>query len=197
MRVCQFRHSRETVRYIRRPGPAVKRPRGFPESPATSMISAMAGSDKRANYAPRIANRKALHDYFITHKLECGIALVGSEVKSLRQGKANLADAFARIESAELILHNLHIDPYDQASHYNHEPKRDRKLLVHKREIRKLEAELQQKGTTLVPLAVYFKDGKVKVELGVARGKQQHDKRETIRKKEQEREMRRIMSRRG
>ncbi|MCY2954078.1 MAG: SsrA-binding protein SmpB [Planctomycetota bacterium] len=158
----------------------------------------MAGHDKnkRANLAPRIGNKRALHEYFITAKLECGIVLVGSEVKSLRYGRAHLQEAFARIESGELILHGCHIEPYDQASLYNHLPIRDRKLLVHKRELKRLDAETQQRGTTLIPLAIYFKDGIAKVELGVARGKQEHDKRETIRKKEQDREMRRIMSRR-
>jgi SsrA-binding protein len=145
-------------------------------------------SKKNENFAPRISNRRALHDYFISAKIECGIVLVGSEVKSLRHGQANLQDAYASIEHGELYLHKCHIDPY------SHEPKRDRKLLVHRREIRKLEQELQTRGTTLIPLAIYFKDGRAKVELGVARGKQQHDKRETIRRKEQDKELRRAMT---
>ena len=157
----------------------------------------MAGKDKRANFAPRISNKRALHEYFVTHKLECGIVLVGTEVKSLRDGRAQLAESFARIENGQLILHGAHIDPYDNASQNNHLPTRDRKLLAHRREIRKLEAETAQKGVTLIPLALYFKDGLAKVELGVAKGKQEHDKRETIRRKEQDRELRRIMSRRG
>jgi SsrA-binding protein len=141
---------------------------------------------------PRIANRRALHEYFITHKIECGMVLVGSEVKSLREGHAQLHEAFARIENGELILHNCHIDPYAKAAIvYNHEPRRDRKLLVHKRELKKMAGELEQRGTTLIPLAIYFKDGRAKLELGVATGKQQFDKRATIRKKEQDREMRR------
>jgi SsrA-binding protein len=102
-----------------------------------------------------------------------------------------LTDSFARIEKGELILHNAHIDPYKAATIYNHEPMRERKLLVHRKEIRKLEGELKTRGTTLIPLAIYFKDGRAKVELGVARGKQQHDKRESIKKKEQDRELRR------
>ncbi len=143
------------------------------------------------NFAPRINNRRALHDYFIEAKLECGIVLQGSEVKSLRKGTAQLNDSFARVEKGELILHNCHIDPYKEATLFNHEPKRERKLLVHKREIRKLEGELKLRGVTLIPLAIYFKGGRAKVEIGVARGKQQHDKRETIKRKEQDRELRR------
>jgi SsrA-binding protein len=151
-----------------------------------------------ANLAPRITNRRAMHDYFIEAKLECGIVLVGSEVKSLRNGKAQLHESFARVENGRLILHNAHIDPYEKAALvYNHEPTRDRVLLVHKREIRKLQDETKQRGVTLIPLSIYFKDGRAKLELGVAKGKQQHDKRQTIKKKEADRELRRIMSRRG
>jgi SsrA-binding protein len=147
---------------------------------------------KPDNFSPRINNRRALHDYFIEAKLECGIALQGSEVKSLRLGNAQLTDSFARIERGQLILHQAHIDPYAAATIYNHVPTRERKLLVHKKEIRKLEGELKVKGTTLIPLAMYFNDnGMAKVELGVARGKQQHDKRDAIKKKEQDRELRR------
>ena len=149
------------------------------------------------NLAPRIENRRAWHDYFIEAKLECGIALLGSEVKSLREGKAQLNDSYARVEKGQLIMHNCHIDPYTKSSvQYNHEPLRERKLLAHRREIRKLQVETEQRGTTLIPLAIYFKDGRAKVELGVARGKQQHDKRDAIRKKEQDRELRRIQMQR-
>lgn len=157
----------------------------------------MAGPEKRANLSPRISNRRALHEYQILGRLECGIVLVGSEVKSLRNGRGHLQEAYATVEGGQLILHGCHIDPYDKASQFNHEPKRDRKLLAHRREIRRLEQETQQKGMTLVPLAMYFKHGIVKVELGLARGKQEHDKRQTIRRKEQEREMRRMMNRKG
>jgi len=153
-------------------------------------------SKGKANVSPRIANRRALHEYFIEAKLECGIALMGSEVKSLRDGKGQLQESYARIEKGELILHGCHIDPYAPATKFNHVPLRERKLLVHKREIRKLEQALMTKGVTLIPLALYFKGGRVKVEIGVARGKQQHDKRDSIRKKEQDREMHRLMSRR-
>ena len=147
-------------------------------------------ANRKENLSPRIENRKAFHEYFIEAKVECGIALLGSEVKSLRYGKAQIHEAFARVEKGQLVLHNSHIDPYAMGNAH-HEPLRERLLLVHKREIRKLETELKVKGTTLVPLAVYFKDGRAKVEIGVARGKQQFDKRATIKKKEQDRELRR------
>ena len=161
------------------------------------MIGAMAKGKRAANVSPRISNRRALHDYFISAKIECGMALVGSEVKSLRAGKAQLQDAYARIENGELYLHGAHIDPYEKAALvYNHEPRRPRKLLVHRREIKKLEGETSVKGTTLIPLAMYFKGGRAKVEIGVARGKQQHDKRDAIRKKEMDRELRRTMTQR-
>src|SRR5687767_3283959 len=141
-------------------------------------------SKGKDNLSPRITNRRALHEYFISAKIECGIVLVGSEVKSLRHGKAQLQESFARIEKGELILHGCHIDPYEKAALSNHEPLRERKLLVHKRELKKLADETSQRGTTLIPLAIYFKDGRAKLELGVARGKQHHDKRESIKKKE-------------
>jgi SsrA-binding protein len=149
------------------------------------------------NIAPRINNRRALHEYFIDAKLECGIMLVGSEVKSLRAGKAQLQDAYAKILNGELFLIGAHIDPYDKAAlTYNHEPRRDRKLLVHKRELKKLASESGERATTLIPLAIYFKDGRAKVEIGVARGKQQHDKRASIKKKEIDREIRKAMTHR-
>jgi len=147
-----------------------------------------------ANVAPRINNRRALHDYFITAKLECGIALMGSEVKSLRAGKAQLQEAFARIDGGQLVLHQCHIDPYVQAGKYNHEPLRERRLLAHKREIKRLALEMRERATTLIPLAIYFKDGRAKVEIGVAHGKQQHDKRQSIKKREMDREIRKAMS---
>lgn len=157
----------------------------------------MAVAKDAKNPGPRITNRRALHDYFISAKIECGLVLLGTEVKSLRQGHAQLSESYARVERGRLVLHGCHIDPYDKASaQANHEPLRERILLVHKREIHKLESELKQRGTTLIPLAIYFKEGMAKLELGVARGKQQHDKRETIRRKEQDREMRRMMSHR-
>ena len=156
----------------------------------------MSAKDKRASFEPRISNRRALHEYFITHKIECGIVLVGTEVKAIRQGKASLQEAFAKVEEGELILYGLHIDPYDKASLHNHLPVRERKLLAHKREIVKLGEETKPKGVTLIPLALYFKEGKVKVELGVAQGKQDHDKRQSIREKEQKQDIRRAMTKR-
>jgi SsrA-binding protein len=150
------------------------------------------------NLSPRIENRRAWHEYFIDAKLECGIALKGSEVKSLRDGKAQLNDAFATVERGQLMLHGCHIDPYAKSAlAYNHEPRRDRRLLAHRREILKLGKAASERGVTLVPLAIYFKDGRAKVEIGVAKGKHQHDKRDAIRKKEQDREVRRAMSKRG
>ena len=123
---------------------------------------------------------------------------MGSEVKSLREGKAQLNDSYASVDHGQLVLHNCHIDHYTKAAAvFNHEPRRDRKLLAHRREIHKLESESDQRGVTLIPLAIYFKDGRAKVEIGVAKGKQHHDKRDAIRKKEQDRELRRAMSRRG
>jgi SsrA-binding protein len=150
----------------------------------------MASRDK--SEPARINNRRAMHDYFISHKIECGMVLLGTEVKSLREGKAQLHEAFARIEAGKLVLRNAHIDPYTKSAIvYNHEPRRDRVLLVHKRELKKIAAESEVKGTTLIPLAIYFKEGRAKLELGVAKGKQQFDKRATIKKKEQDRELRR------
>lgn len=159
------------------------------------MIAGMAAKDT-PNLSPRITNRRALHEYFITAKIECGMALLGSEVKSLRLGHAQLQEAFARVEGRGLVLHGCHIDPYEQAAQRNHEPLRERKLLVHKRELHRLADATQERGVTLIPLAIYFKNGLAKLELGVAKGKQQHDKRDAIRKKEQDRELRRAMTRR-
>lgn len=157
----------------------------------------MAGPEKRNSFAPRITNRRAHHEFHILSKIECGIVLEGTEVKSVRMGRAQLQESFARIDNGELFLYGCHIDPYDNASLHNHLPTRDRKLLVHKRELKRLAGETAVKGITLIPLAIYFKNGMVKVELGVARGKQEYDKRETIRRKEQDRELRRVMSRRA
>ncbi len=149
-------------------------------------------------FSPRIANRRAFHQYEITAKLECGIMLTGSEVKSLRQGHGHINEAFARIENGTLLLYGMHIDPYDKATlAWNHDPNRTRRLLAHKREINKLASEMSAKNVTLVPLAVYFKNGLVKVELGVGRGKKQFDKRESIKRREQDRELRRMVAKRG
>jgi SsrA-binding protein len=141
-------------------------------------------------------NRRARHDYFIEETYEAGLVLQGSEVKSLREGKANLSDSYARIMRGECVLLNAHINPYDAASRSNHEPTRTRKLLLHKQEIRRLAGKVQQKGLTLVPLRLYFKDGRAKVELGLAKGKKLYDKRETLRKKAAQREVERSLKNR-
>jgi SsrA-binding protein len=134
-------------------------------------------------------NRRARHDYLISETLEAGISLVGSEVKSLRDGKASLQDAYALVRGEEVFLMGVHIPPYPQAAMQNHEPTRTRKLLLHKKEIRKLIGKTAEKGLTLVPMRMYFKGNKVKVEIGVAKGKKHYDKRESIATREAEREM--------
>jgi SsrA-binding protein len=147
--------------------------------------------------SPRIENRKAFHDYFIESKLECGIALLGSEVKSLRMGLAQIADAFVEIRGRDLWLQNAHIEPYTQSAIvYNHAARRPRKLLAHRREIVKIRDEIEGTSMTIVPIAMYFKDGRAKVEIGVAKGKKSFDKRATIKKKEADRELRRVMTKR-
>ena len=137
-----------------------------------------------------IKNKKARHDYHIIDSFETGIELKGSEVKSLRQGKANLKDSFAKIKNREIFLYNFHISPYENSSVFNHEPERVRKLLMHKTEIRKLDTKLKQGGYTLVPLKVYFNNkGTAKIELALAKGKKLYDKRETAAKKDFERKI--------
>lgn len=132
-------------------------------------------------------NRKARHDYFIEETYEAGIALKGTEVKSIRGGKINLKDGYAKVENSEVFLYNVHISPYEQGNIFNTDPMRVRKLLLHKREIRKLIGYVQQKGYSLIPLRAYLKSGKVKIELAVARGKAQYDKRETIARRDADR----------
>ena len=126
-------------------------------------------------------NRKARHDYFILDSFECGIVLTGTEIKSVRSGNLNLKDSYASIENGELWLFGVHISPYEKGTYYNHEPERDRKLLMHRHEIIRLNSKLREKGLTLVPLSVYIKDGRrAKVELGLAKGRTTHDKRDMI-----------------
>ena len=134
-------------------------------------------------------NRKARHDYHIHEKYEAGIALTGTEVKSLRAGKANLKDSYARIDNGEILLHQMHISPYDQGNRFNHEPLRIRKLLMHRYEINKLIGKTKEKGYTLIPLRLYFTRGKAKVELGLATGKHTYDKRQDIAERDAKREM--------
>jgi SsrA-binding protein len=135
-----------------------------------------------------IKNKKAYHDYFIEETVEAGLVLAGSEVKSIRGGKANIKDAFVRIQSNEAFVHGMHVSPYEKGSVYNEDPMRTRKLLLHRREIAKLYSLATQKGLTLVPLAVYLKKGKVKMELGVARGKKLYDKRESMAERDAQRD---------
>lgn len=137
-------------------------------------------------------NRKARHDYFVEDTYEAGIVLVGCEVKSIRQGQVNLRDSFAIIKNGEVFAVGMHIAPYQMGSYFNHDPRRNRKLLLNKAEIRKLKAKVEQKGYTLVPLKLYFKDALVKVELGLCKGKETHDKRESIKRREEDRKIDRI-----
>ena len=136
-----------------------------------------------------VKNRKARFEYEILDRYEAGIVLNGSEVKSIRQGKCNLAEAYIAIENDEAFIRGMHISPYEQASSFNLDPDRKRKLLLHKREILQLKARIQQDGLTIVPLSVYFKNSRVKVEIAVAKGKKLYDKRESIKRREQNREI--------
>lgn len=141
-------------------------------------------------------NRKAFHDYAVEEKLEVGIVLKGTEVKSLREGRVNLRDSYASVDRGEMVLHNCHISPYSHGNLMNHDPLRPRKLLLHRKEINKLLGKTQQKGLTLVPLRIYFSPrGHAKVELALARGKKQYDRRETLKEREAGREMERAMKR--
>ena len=141
-------------------------------------------------------NRRATHDYEISERLECGVVLVGTEVKSLRAGHCNLEDAYAKIEHGELWLIGCEIPEYAMGNRLNHKPKRTRKLLLHRRELNKFAGKASERGYTLVPLGVYFKNGRAKVEIAVGRGKQVHDKRDTLKKAEAKRDIQREMSRR-
>ncbi|MHB8880790.1 MAG: SsrA-binding protein SmpB [Thermodesulfovibrionales bacterium] len=142
-------------------------------------------------------NRKAFHDYAIDETLEAGIVLTGTEVKSLRDGKANLMDSYVLIKGSEALLLNCHISPYTHGNIMNHEPLRTRKLLLHKKEIARLQGKVLQKGYSLIPLKIYFKGSHAKVEVGLARGKKQYEKRDTIKKKEADREIQRAMRNRN
>jgi SsrA-binding protein len=148
--------------------------------------------------APKIVNicrnRRATHEYEILDKIECGIVLVGTEVKSLRDAHANLEDAYAKIENGEVFLVGCEIQEYTFGNRLNHKPKRDRKLLLHKKEIERFAGKASERGHTLIPLQMYFKNGVAKLELAVARGKQLHDKRETLKKAEAKREIDRMIS---
>ncbi|MDD3579456.1 MAG: SsrA-binding protein SmpB [Desulfobacca sp.] len=142
-------------------------------------------------------NRKAYFDYYIDDLYEAGLVLTGSEVKSLRLGKANIGDAYARIRKGEVYLYNAHISPYPFAPPEAYDPTRPRKLLLHRREIKRLIGKTEERGYTLIPLKIYFRDQYVKVEIGLARGKKKYDKRETIRRRDEERELQRIRKKGG
>jgi SsrA-binding protein len=139
-------------------------------------------------------NKKARHDYSILDTYECGIVLMGTEVKSLRAGRASLIDGFAMVENGELWLHGVHIPEYTEGTWTNHTPRRKRKLLVHREEIRKIAAKTKDSGVTLVPLQLYFKDGRAKVEIAIAKGKKAHDKRDTLLEQQATREIEREIS---
>jgi SsrA-binding protein len=152
------------------------------------------GKDKDSGQKVVATNRKAFHDYHIEDKLEAGIVLRGTEVKSLREGLVNLRDSYASVDRGEIFLHNCHINPYSHGNILNHEPLRPRKLLLHQKEITQLIGKTQQKGLTLIPLRIYFSPrGHAKVELALARGKKQYDRREAIREREAGREVERAM----
>lgn len=147
--------------------------------------------------AKTITNRKARHEYHIEETYEAGIALTGTEIKSIRAGKANLQDSYARVENGELILYNMHVSPYEQGNRFNHDPKRPRKLLMHKREIMRLLGLTREKGFSLIPLKLYFTErGWVKVELALARGKKKYDKREDMAARDAKREIDRALKNR-
>ena len=142
-------------------------------------------------------NRKAFHDYFVEDRYEAGIELFGTEVKSIRAGTLNLKDAYCTVKDGELFVHGMHISPYEKGNIFNKDPVRTRKLLMHKREIRKLHALIKQDGYTLVPLSAYFKNARVKLEVGLCKGKKNYDKRETAAKRDAQREIERNMKFRG
>jgi SsrA-binding protein len=142
-------------------------------------------------------NRKARHDYLIVDEYEAGMVLMGTEVKSLRLGRANLKDSYASVRRGEVFLLNMHIGTYPHAAHSNHDPLRPRKLLLHKEEIKRLTGKIKEKGQSLIPLQVYFKDGKAKVTLALAKGKRKYDKRVALRKREEKRELERARRKRG
>ena len=142
-------------------------------------------------------NRKARHDYFIEDTYECGIELVGTEVKSIRGGQVNLKDSFCTVKDGELFVRGMHISPYEHGNIFNRDPVRPRRLLMHKREIIKLQARVMQDGVALIPLSLYFKDSRVKVELGLCKGKKLHDKRDSDAERQSKREMERVLKERN
>lgn len=143
----------------------------------------------RGHGKPIAQNKKARHDFTIEETFEAGIVLQGTEIKSIRNGRINLKDSFARVNNGEVFLHNMHISPYEQGNIHNHEPTRARKLLLHRKQINQLIGQTQQKGYSLVPLKVYIKNGVAKVLIGLGRGKKKYDKREDLKRKQQKREI--------
>ena len=142
-------------------------------------------------------NRKAHHDFHLIETFEAGLALVGTEVKAIREGRVNLRDSFAKVEGGEVFVHNVHIGAYSSRGYADHEPLRPRKLLLHRQEIRKLIGKTTEKGMTIVPVRMYFKDGRVKLAISLAKGKKDYDRRETIKRRETERETRAAIKTRG
>ena len=138
---------------------------------------------------PIAQNKKARHDYFIEESIECGIELKGTEVKSMRQGKVNLKESFAMVKNGEIFVQGMHISPYEQGNIFNRDPMRPKKLLMHKREISRLYAEVKQQGLTLIPLSIYFLNGRAKLEIGLCKGKKNYDKREAEARKDAQRDM--------
>ena len=158
----------------------------------------MAEQSERDKAKTNIAeNRKAFHDFHLLDTFEAGLVLLGTEVKAIREGRVNLRDSFARVEDGEVFIYNVHISPYSHRGYADHEPLRRRKLLLHRSEIKKLIGKTVEKGMTLVPTRLYFKDGRVKVAVSIAKGKKDYDKRETIKKRENDRETRAAVKSRG
>ena len=154
---------------------------------------------KSKGIKPLVSNRRARHDFFVEETYECGMELKGTEVKSIRQGRANLKEAYARVRNGEVFVDGMHISPYEQGNIFNTDPLRPKRLLLHKSEIRKLQGLVSRQGYTLIPLQLYLKDGRVKLELGVCRGKQLHDKRDAVAEHDAMRDIERAMreSRKG
>ncbi len=167
-------------------------PLGFPQRRPRPYPPQMAESERKIV----CTNRRARHEYQIEETIEAGLVLLGSEVKSLRAGKAQLKDSYARVEKGEVFLAKAHIAPYQQAGRQNHEPERERKLLLNRRQIDKLRGRVRERGYTLIPLDLYFKNGRAKVTLALARGKRRYDKREAIAKRETDRKLRGVLKRR-
>ena len=148
---------------------------------------------KQKGIKPIAANRRARHDYFVEETYECGLALHGTEVKSIRQGHVNLKESYAHVKNGEIFVESMHISPYEQGNIFNTDPMRPKKLLMHKQEIRKLDGLVARQGYTLIPLEVYLRDGRMKLQLGLCKGKAEHDKRDTIAKRDADRDIRRAI----